>query len=201
MSLFERASSLFSTAEAAAGSAAPLHWYESTYAIVGFGVAAAVIVLYLVPLAWQYLTAPAHLREVDGKHAFITGGSSGIGKALAIKFARRGANVTIAARNIRKLLKAKAEIEAAASEARKGRTEGWARPNKESWGKGQAKGWDATEGRALPLFGPSVSTQTRKGKPPKNMGKHLLEACNPCYQLSMALLLANFLSTFKFKGS
>lgn len=124
MSLLERASSLFSTVEAAAGGAAPLHWYESTYAIVGFGVAAAVVVLYLVPLAWQYLTAPAHLTEVDGKHAFITGGSSGIGKALAIEFARRGANVTIAARNKAKLAKAKAEIEAAASEARKGRAEG-----------------------------------------------------------------------------
>ena len=113
MSFFERASSLlFGGDGGAAAAASPAPWYNSSYAMVGLGVAAAVVLLYLVPLAWQYLSAPAHLVKVDGKHAFITGGSSGIGKALAIEFHRRGANVTIAARNPAKLALAKAEIEA-----------------------------------------------------------------------------------------
>ena len=47
------------------------------------------------------------------KHAIITGGSSGIGKATAILLAKQGASITIIARNRNKLEKAKVEIEAA----------------------------------------------------------------------------------------
>lgn len=47
------------------------------------------------------------------KHAIITGGSSGIGKATAILLAKQGASITIIARNQDKLEIAKAEIEAA----------------------------------------------------------------------------------------
>lgn len=47
------------------------------------------------------------------KHVIITGGSSGIGKAIAILLAKQGASITIIARNRDKLEKAKAEIEAA----------------------------------------------------------------------------------------
>lgn len=41
----------------------------------------------------------------------ITGGSSGIGKSLAVEAAKRGANITLLARNQAKLLEAKTDIE------------------------------------------------------------------------------------------
>ncbi|ETI42449.1 hypothetical protein F441_12391 [Phytophthora nicotianae CJ01A1] len=50
--------------------------------------------------------------EVDGKHVFITGGSSGIGLATAKKYAQTGAKVSIIARDAKKLEVAKQEIEA-----------------------------------------------------------------------------------------
>lgn len=46
-----------------------------------------------------------------GKHCFITGGSTGLGKALAIDLVKRGANVTIVARRQSELEKAAQEIE------------------------------------------------------------------------------------------
>ncbi|XP_048756540.1 3-ketodihydrosphingosine reductase-like isoform X2 [Ostrea edulis] len=49
--------------------------------------------------------------ELQGSHVLITGGSSGIGKALAIEAVKQGANVTIIARNEKKLEDAKKEIE------------------------------------------------------------------------------------------
>lgn len=51
--------------------------------------------------------------SLNGKHAIITGGSSGIGKATAIALAREGASITILARRADILQEAKAEIEAA----------------------------------------------------------------------------------------
>ncbi|GIV98230.1 MAG: 3-ketodihydrosphingosine reductase [Herpetosiphonaceae bacterium] len=50
--------------------------------------------------------------EFHQQHIIITGGSSGIGKAVACLFAREGANLTIIARDPAKLEAAKAEIEA-----------------------------------------------------------------------------------------
>ncbi|MGF1512621.1 MAG: SDR family oxidoreductase [Elainellaceae cyanobacterium] len=46
-------------------------------------------------------------------HAIITGGSSGIGKAIALRLARQGANVSIIARNAERLDKAQHDIEQA----------------------------------------------------------------------------------------
>ena len=46
---------------------------------------------------------------LQGKHAVVTGGSRGIGKAIAREFAREGVDVAIVARN-------KADIEATARE-------------------------------------------------------------------------------------
>ncbi|PWB73871.1 MAG: short-chain dehydrogenase [Holophagae bacterium] len=43
------------------------------------------------------------MKRIDGTVAFITGASSGIGAALAEEFARRGADVVLAARRARRL--------------------------------------------------------------------------------------------------
>ncbi|KAL4162310.1 hypothetical protein PRNP1_002857 [Phytophthora ramorum] len=50
--------------------------------------------------------------HVDGKHVFITGGSSGIGLAAAKQYAKEGAKVSIIARDAKKLEMAMREIEA-----------------------------------------------------------------------------------------
>ncbi len=52
-------------------------------------------------------------NDLDGKLALITGGSSGIGLALARQFAERGADVWIAARRMEQLQAAQAQIQAA----------------------------------------------------------------------------------------
>jgi NAD(P)-dependent dehydrogenase (short-subunit alcohol dehydrogenase family) len=50
--------------------------------------------------------------RLAGKFAFITGGGRGIGRAVALGFARAGATVAVAART-------RAEVEQAAEEARR----------------------------------------------------------------------------------
>jgi NADP-dependent 3-hydroxy acid dehydrogenase YdfG len=47
----------------------------------------------------------------NGKIAIVTGASEGIGKAIALEFAIRGAKVVLASRNINKLEQVKARIE------------------------------------------------------------------------------------------
>ncbi len=48
--------------------------------------------------------------RLEKKIAIVTGGSAGIGKAIATAFVREGANVVIAGRDSRKLERAAAEI-------------------------------------------------------------------------------------------
>lgn len=51
--------------------------------------------------------------NVHPQHGIITGGSSGIGKAIALKLVQKGANVTLIARTLARLETAQAELEAA----------------------------------------------------------------------------------------
>jgi NAD(P)-dependent dehydrogenase (short-subunit alcohol dehydrogenase family) len=54
-----------------------------------------------------------HLMELEGKNALVTGGTSGIGRAVAKKLAALGAEVTISGRDAARGAEAVAEIEAA----------------------------------------------------------------------------------------
>src|SRR5689334_4860751 len=60
---------------------------------------------------------PMQLR-LDGRAALITGGSKGLGLAIAKAFAGAGGQVAIVARHAEQLGKAEAEIKAAAPEAK-----------------------------------------------------------------------------------
>ena len=57
------------------------------------------------------------LEKFSGQHAVITGGSSGIGKAVAKSLAQQGANISIIARDGAKLEAAKQEISASMIDA------------------------------------------------------------------------------------
>ena len=50
--------------------------------------------------------------QLEGKRALVTGGSRGIGKAIALELSQEGCDVTIAARDRQRLADAAAEIEA-----------------------------------------------------------------------------------------
>ena len=50
-------------------------------------------------------------RSLWGKHVLITGGSSGIGKCVAVAAVEMGADVTIVARNEGRLHRAREEIQ------------------------------------------------------------------------------------------
>ncbi|KAG7203593.1 hypothetical protein KM043_013635 [Ampulex compressa] len=64
-----------------------------------------VVLLILQRVFWG-----GRLKTVENKHVVITGGSSGIGKAIAIIAANHGAHVTIIARDIQKLEAARNQI-------------------------------------------------------------------------------------------
>lgn len=57
-----------------------------------------------------YLVSRKSLANIRGKHVVVTGGSSGIGLWAAVECVRLGANVTIVARNVKQLEKAKEQL-------------------------------------------------------------------------------------------
>uniref|UniRef100_M4B3A7 3-dehydrosphinganine reductase n=1 Tax=Hyaloperonospora arabidopsidis (strain Emoy2) TaxID=559515 RepID=M4B3A7_HYAAE len=66
-------------------------------------------VVSVVSFAVTKLRGPGF--NVEGKHVFITGGSSGLGLALAKKYARQGAKVSIVARGLENLEQSKTDIQ------------------------------------------------------------------------------------------
>ncbi|XP_072401973.1 3-ketodihydrosphingosine reductase [Diabrotica undecimpunctata] len=67
----------------------------------------ATLVFIMLALVFQ----PLRKKSIYGKHVVVIGGSSGIGKSVAMLAAREGANVTIIARNIDRLEEAKQDIQ------------------------------------------------------------------------------------------
>ncbi|XP_076032598.1 3-ketodihydrosphingosine reductase [Oratosquilla oratoria] len=57
----------------------------------------------------SYLTRKT--KEIRGKHVLVTGGSSGIGLSVAQQAAAKGANVTLVARNVKRLEEAQMAVE------------------------------------------------------------------------------------------
>ena len=94
---------------------------ETVKALKGSGIAVPDLASY-APVIWDYWER--HLDpdlfidrslsgRIKGKVVVVTGGSSGIGKATAIKLAGAGAKVILVARGEEKLVETKSEIEAA----------------------------------------------------------------------------------------
>ena len=61
-------------------------------------------------MVYKRLTAPGF--DVKGKHVVVTGGSEGLGKAIATRYVKAGANVTLLARTESKLKAAQLAIQA-----------------------------------------------------------------------------------------
>ncbi|XP_015366557.1 PREDICTED: 3-ketodihydrosphingosine reductase [Diuraphis noxia] len=76
------------------------------FALITSGVLALSFVLAAV-LKYKFI---AKKKSLLGRHVLVTGGSSGIGKCIALEAAKIGANVTIVARNESRLLSALEEI-------------------------------------------------------------------------------------------
>ncbi|XP_033849038.1 3-ketodihydrosphingosine reductase [Acipenser ruthenus] len=74
--------------------------------VVAAFIVAFVLLLYMV----SPLISPKPLK-LNGAHVVVTGGSSGIGKCIAIECYKQGAFITLVARDENKLLQAKKEIE------------------------------------------------------------------------------------------
>ncbi|XP_037643638.1 3-ketodihydrosphingosine reductase [Sebastes umbrosus] len=74
--------------------------------VVAAFIVAFVLLLYMI----SPLISPKPLK-LNGAHVVVTGGSSGIGKSIAIECYRQGAFITLVARDEAKLLLAKKELE------------------------------------------------------------------------------------------
>jgi len=69
-----------------------------------------VVLLVVTFMFWPFSSRPRW--NPSGRHCYVTGGSSGLGLALALLLTKRGADVSIVARNEENLKKALAQLEA-----------------------------------------------------------------------------------------
>ncbi|XP_059613289.1 3-ketodihydrosphingosine reductase [Phlebotomus argentipes] len=76
--------------------------------LISYALIALVVVLHVIVLGFVLKKRP---KNISGKHVVVTGGSSGIGLWSAVHCFKRGAHVTIVARNVKVLNEAKKEIE------------------------------------------------------------------------------------------
>ncbi|CAG5896685.1 3-dehydrosphinganine reductase [Menidia menidia] len=74
--------------------------------VIAAFIVAFVLLLYMI----SPLISPKPLK-LNGAHVVVTGGSSGIGKCIAVECYRQGAFITLVARDEEKLLRAKKEVE------------------------------------------------------------------------------------------
>ncbi|XP_076288082.1 3-ketodihydrosphingosine reductase [Lasioglossum baleicum] len=74
------------------------------------GLIVVVAAVLISSLFARYYFCRGHTKSVNNKHVVVTGGSSGIGKCVAITAAKHGAHVTIIARDVQKLEAARNEI-------------------------------------------------------------------------------------------
>ncbi|XP_022103395.1 3-ketodihydrosphingosine reductase-like [Acanthaster planci] len=70
-----------------------------------------IIIVFIVTFVWLSSSIKPKLLDLKQAHVVITGGSSGIGKAVAAEVLKQGANVTILARNQTRLQKAKEDLQ------------------------------------------------------------------------------------------
>jgi 3-dehydrosphinganine reductase len=68
------------------------------------------LIAIFLGVLWYLSIRPPPVR-IEGSHMIVTGGSSGIGLSLAVELSKRGANVTIIARDKGKLKLAREKIE------------------------------------------------------------------------------------------
>ncbi|XP_050397299.1 3-ketodihydrosphingosine reductase [Patella vulgata] len=79
--------------------------------MISWWIILAIFMIFLIILYFASPLITPKALKLQGSHVLVTGGSSGIGKALAINVAKRGANITLLARNKSKLQEAKVEVE------------------------------------------------------------------------------------------
>ncbi|KAF1333550.1 3-ketodihydrosphingosine reductase, partial [Globisporangium splendens] len=78
----------------------------------GWIVAAVLGGLCVLSALWTFATAPGF--NVRDKHVFLSGGTKGLGLAIAKKYARAGARLSLVGRSLERLERANAEIQQAA---------------------------------------------------------------------------------------
>lgn len=71
--------------------------------IIEIGILFSLAIVFTFFYSKFFINPSKRWHHLTGKHALVTGGSKGIGRAIALDLTRRGCHVTIVARNADKL--------------------------------------------------------------------------------------------------